>query len=65
MRNPTTTKREPLGRSSIPPGTFTPFSASARNESSALTASAPTTAPQRLVAPPITSMASVMNVRSR
>jgi len=42
-----------------------PFSASARKESSALTASAPTTAPQRLVAPPITSIASVMNVRSR
>ena len=29
------------------------------------TASAPTTAPQRLVVPPITSIASVMNVRSR
>ena len=37
----------------------------ARNESTPLTASAPTTAPHRLVAPPITSIASVMKVRSR
>src|SRR5262245_289383 len=62
---PTTTMRVPDGRSSVPPKILTPFSASARNESTALTATAPTTAPQRLVAPPMTSIASVMNVRSR
>src|SRR5262249_10721545 len=62
---PTTITRVPAGRSIVTPRIFTPFSASARNESSALTASAPTTAPHRLVAPPITSIASVINVRSR
>src|SRR5262249_51261011 len=65
MSEPTTTMRVPDGRSSVPPRMWTPFSASARKESTALTATAPTTAPQRLVAPPITSIASVMNVRSR
>ena len=42
-----------------------PVSAFASTESSALTASAPTTAPHSDVAPPMTSIASVMNVRSR
>ena len=61
----TTTMRVPSGRSTARPRISMPFSAFARNESSPLTASAPTTAPHRLVAPPITSIASVMNVRSR
>src|SRR2546423_2963477 len=65
MSAPTTTMRVPDGRSSVRPNTLTPFSASARKESTALTATAPTTAPQRLVAPPMTSIASVMKVRSR
>ena len=47
------------------PKSDVPFSATDSHESSALTASAPTTAPNRLVAPPTTSIASVMNVRSR
>ena len=58
------TRREPCGRSSVKP-TCTPSSAWLRNESSPLIASAPTTAPQRLVMPPTTSIASVMNVSSR
>ncbi len=58
------TRREPCGRSSVNP-TFTPSSAWLRNESSPLIASAPMTAPQRLVMPPTTSIASVMNVSSR
>src|SRR6266511_2358847 len=62
---PTTTILVPPGRSTARPKRWTPFSASARNESTPLTARAPTTAPHRLVAPPITSIASVMNVRSR
>ncbi len=65
MRAPTTTIRVPAGRSSERPKTWMPLSASARNESTPLTTNAPTTAPQRLVAPPITSIASVMKVRSR
>ena len=60
-----TTRREPEGRSSLCPSTWTPCSAWLRNESSPLTASAPTTAPQRLVSPPITSMAKVRKVSSR
>ena len=62
---PTTITRVPAGRSMCQPRNDVPFSATASDESSALTARAPTTAPHRLVAPPITSMASVMNVRSR
>ena len=65
MSAPTTTIRVPDGRSIVRPPTSSPFSASASSESSPLTASAPTTAPQRLVMPPITSIASVMKVRSR
>ena len=59
------TSRVPDGRSSLSPSTCTPFSAWLRNESSPLTASAPTTAPQRLVSPPTTSIASVRKVSSR
>src|SRR5439155_11949237 len=62
---PTTTRRVPAGRSSVPKGREAPFSATARNESSALTASAPKTAPSRLVTQPTTSIASVTKVRSR
>ena len=61
----TTTIREPDGRSIVRPSSVIPSSISARNESSPLTKSAPTTAPHRLVVPPMTSIASVMNVRSR
>src|SRR6185295_4669642 len=61
----TTTMREPTGRSIVCPRIVIPSSISARTESRALTKSAPTTAPHRLVVPPITSIASVMNVRSR
>src|SRR5262249_41866440 len=60
-----TTMRDPSGRLTECPRNVRPFSASARIESSRLTKSAPTTAPQRLPAPPMTSIASVMNVRSR
>src|SRR3954453_1459892 len=62
---PSTITRVPEGRSMCQPRNEVPFSATARYESSALTARAPTTAPHRLVTPPITSIASVMNVRSR
>ena len=58
------TSRVPCGRSNVKP-MLTPLSAWLRNESSALTTSAPSTAPQRLVAPPKTSIASVRNVSSR
>src|ERR687897_578951 len=54
---PTTTSRLPSGKA--------PRSASESRESRALTESAPTTAPQRLVIPPTTSIASVRNVSSR
>src|SRR5262249_53728109 len=56
-----TTCCEPLGRSSLSPRTWTPCSAWLRNEASPLTARAPTTAPQRLVSPPMTSIARVRN----
>src|SRR5215210_6275625 len=49
IKAPTTTIRVPAGRSNVRPSTCTPFSASARNESTPLTAAAPTTAPHRLV----------------
>src|ERR1700690_4072177 len=53
IRTPSTITRVPEGRSSVnAPKIWTPFSASERNESSALIASAPTTAPQRLDDPP-------------
>jgi hypothetical protein len=61
----TTTILVPEGTVTVLPRRSSPFSAFASVESSALTASAPTTAPHRLVAPPMTSIASVMNVRSR
>ncbi len=47
----TTTILVPAGTSTVRPASSMPFSALARTESSALTASAPTTAPQRLVDP--------------
>ena len=65
MIAPRKIRRVPCGRSSVKPSTCTPSSASLRNESRPLTASAPTTAPQRLVTPPTTSIASVTNVSSR
>ena len=54
----------PCGRSILTP-TSMPVSAWLRKESRPLTTSAPSTAPQRLVAPPKTSIASVRNVSSR
>src|SRR5205823_6057528 len=53
MNAPSTTRRDPSGRSSRKP-TCTPDSACDRKESSPLTSRAPTTAPNRLDAPPIT-----------
>src|SRR3954452_13206314 len=61
---PIVTSRVPAGRVRRKP-TCTVFSASPRNELSALIASAPSTAPQRLATPPNTSIARVTNVRSR
>ena len=61
----TTTIRDPSGRSMVLPRIVSPPSISASSESSPLTKSAPTTAPHRLEVPPMTSIASVMNVRSR
>ena len=61
---PSMTSRDPSGRSSVKP-TPIPSSAFPSTESRPLTASAPTTAPQRLVIPPTTSIASVRNVSSR
>src|SRR5581483_938892 len=54
MTTPTTISAVPDGRSTCQPRTDVPFSATASQESSALTASAPTTAPKRLPAPPTT-----------
>src|SRR5581483_7274543 len=64
MTAPIVTSRVPFGSVSRKP-TCTVFSASPRNELSALIARAPSTAPHRLATPPNTSMARVTNVRSR
>ena len=64
MAPETTTSRVPVGRSMLKPR-LTPDSAWPRNESSPLIASAPRTAPQRLVAPPTTSIARLRKVSSR
>ena len=65
----TTAMNAATATSRVPSGAWSqltsPFSASFRNESSPLTTSAPTTAPQRLPTPPTTSIASVRNVSSR
>ena len=61
----TTMILDPEGRSIVRPNNVIPSSISASTESRPLTKSAPTTAPHRLVVPPMTSIASVMNVRSR
>src|SRR5581483_135255 len=66
MSTPSTITRVPDGRLSVvAPKMPTPLSAEARNESRALIARAPMTAPHRLDAPPTTSIASVTKVRSR
>jgi len=62
MKAATATRRVPSGACSQ---LTSPFSASPRNESSPLTTSAPTTAPERLPMPPTTSIARVRNVSSR
>ena len=61
----TTTMRDPDGRSTVRAKSVMPSSISPTKESIPLTKRAPTTAPSRLVEPPMTSIASVMNVRSR
>ena len=65
MTTPSVTRRVPVGTLSSSNPKSSPFSAVSRRELTPLTSRAPTTAPQRLRTPPITSMASVRKVRSR